>query len=404
MNILVLNCGSSSVKYQLIDMDKEYPLAKGSVTRIGMSGAVLAHKPHDRPMVKISGDILDHIMAIEHVVSVLLSPNHGVIKDKSEIHAVGHRVVHGGEMFTSSIMITEEVMMHLRNKIELAPLHNPHNLRGISACMKILGDLPMVGVFDTAFHHTIPDYAYMYGLPYVLYKKYSIRRYGFHGTSHVFVANRAAKMLGKKLEDIKVATCHLGNGASIAAVKYGNSIDTSMGFTPLEGLIMGTRSGDIDPAIILRIMSEEELSLHEARTLLNKHSGLIGVSGVSSDMRDIIEAKDEGNDRAILAFAMYCYRVKKYIGSYATAMGGVDCIVFTGGIGENSPDVRAGVLSDMDWLGLEFDEAKNKSAKGTESDISSDESRVRALVIPTNEELVIAQDTKKLVEENVSSK
>ena len=404
MNILVLNCGSSSVKYQLIDMDKEYPLAKGSVTRIGMSGAVLAHKPHDRPMVKISGDILDHIMAIEHVVSVLLSPNHGVIKDKSEIHAVGHRVVHGGEMFTSSIMITEEVMMHLRNMIELAPLHNPHNLRGISACMKILGDLPMVGVFDTAFHHTIPDYAYMYGLPYVLYKKYSIRRYGFHGTSHVFVANRAAKMLGKKLEDIKVATCHLGNGASIAAVKYGNSIDTSMGFTPFEGLIMGTRSADIDPAIILRIMSEEELSLHEARTLLNKHSGLIGVSGVSSDMRDIIEAKDEGNDRAILAFAMYCYRVKKYIGSYATAMGGVDCIVFTGGIGENSPDVRAGVLSDMDWLGLEFDEAKNKSAKGTESDISSDESRVRALVIPTNEELVIAQDTKKLVEENVSSK
>ncbi|MBD3382693.1 MAG: acetate/propionate family kinase [candidate division Zixibacteria bacterium] len=404
MNILVLNCGSSSVKYQLIDMDKEYPLAKGSVTRIGMSGAVLAHKPHDRPMVKISGDILDHIMAIEHVVSVLLSPNHGVIKDKSEIHAVGHRVVHGGEMFTSSIMITEEVMMHLRNMIELAPLHNPHNLRGISACMKILGDLPMVAVFDTAFHHTIPDYAYMYGLPYVLYKKYSIRRYGFHGTSHVFVANRAAKMLGKKLEDIKVATCHLGNGASIAAVKYGNSIDTSMGFTPLEGLIMGTRSGDIDPAIILRIMSEEELSLHEARTLLNKHSGLIGVSGVSSDMRDIIEAKDEGNDRAILAFAMYCYRVKKYIGSYATAMGGIDCIVFTGGIGENSPDVRAGVLSDMDWLGLEFDEAKNKSAKGTESDISSDESRVRALVIPTNEELVIAHDTKKLVEENVSSK
>jgi len=398
MNILVLNCGSSSIKYQLIDMENENPLAKGDVSRIGMSGAVLTHKPHDRPLTKVTGDILDHIMAIEHVVSILLSPNHGVIKDKSEIHAVGHRVVHGGEMFTESVMITEDVMLHLRNMIELAPLHNPHNMRGITACQKILGDVPMVGVFDTAFHHTIPDYAYMYGLPYILYKKYQIRRFGFHGTSHFYVAHRACDLLDHKFEDKKIITCHLGNGASITAIDCGKSVDTSMGFTPLEGLIMGTRSGDMDPAIILRVMGLEELSLHEARTLMNKHSGLIGVSGVSSDMRDIIEAKNDHNDRARLAFDMYCYRIKKYIGSYAAAMGGVDTIIFTGGIGENSNDIRAGVLSNTEWLGVKIDDELNNMAKGKEVEISNGDSRVKVMVVPTNEELVIARDTKKIID------
>ncbi|HDS00570.1 MAG TPA: acetate kinase [candidate division Zixibacteria bacterium] len=404
MNILVLNCGSSSVKYQLFNMDEGIPLAKGDVTRIGMSGAVLSHKPFDRPMTKVSGDILDHIMAIEHVVSILLSPNHGVIKDKSDIHAVGHRVVHGGEMFTSSTLINEEVMMHLRNMIELAPLHNPHNMRGISACQKILGDIPMVAVFDTAFHHTIPDYAYIYGLPYVLYKKYQIRRFGFHGTSHYYVAHRAAEILNRKFEDLNIITCHLGNGASIAAVHKGKSVDTSMGFTPLEGLIMGTRSGDMDPAIILRIMGLEELSLHEARTLLNKHSGLIGISGVSSDMRDLLEAKKEGNNRARLAFDAYCYRIKKYIGSYSFAMAGLDAIVFTGGIGENSKEVRAKVMEDMDWIGAGIDAEKNNSTKAIESDISSSDAKVRTLVIPTNEELVIARETQNIVGKNVQDK
>jgi acetate kinase len=385
-------------------MDEGLPLAKGDVTRIGMSGAVLSHKPFDRPMTKVSGDILDHIMAIEHVVSILLSPNHGVIKDKSDIHAVGHRVVHGGEMFTSATMINEEVMLHLRNMIELAPLHNPHNMRGISACQKILGDIPMVAVFDTAFHHTIPDFAYIYGLPFVLYKKYQIRRFGFHGTSHYYVAHRAAEILDRNIEDINIITCHLGNGASIAAVKKGRSVDTSMGFTPLEGLIMGTRSGDIDPAIILRIMGLEELSLHEARTLLNKHSGLIGISGVSSDMRDLLEAKNEGNNRARLAFDAYCYRIKKYIGSYSFAMGGLDVIVFTGGIGENSKDVRAKVMEDMDWIGAGIDQEKNNSAKGSESDISASDAKVRTMVIPTNEELVIARETQNIVGKNVQDK
>lgn len=403
MNILVLNCGSSSVKYRFFDMNKKLALAKGEVTRIGMNGAVLTHKPHDRPLTKISGDILDHIMAIEHVVTILLSPNHGVIKDKSEIHAVGHRVVHGGEMFTGSVLINEDVMLHLRNMIELAPLHNPHNMRGIAACQKILGDIPMVGVFDTAFHHTIPDYSYMYGLPYILYKKYQIRRFGFHGTSHFYVANRAAKLLKKNIEDLKLITCHLGNGASIAAIKSGKSVDTSMGFTPLEGLMMGTRSGDIDPAIILRIMGLEELSLHEARTLLNKHSGLMGVSGVSSDMRDILEAMDNGNGRAKLAFEMYCYRIKKYIGSYVMAMGGLNALVFTGGIGENSNDVRKAVLKETEWLGIQLDHEINDSARGQEVEITNPDSKVKVLVIPTNEELVIALDTQKIVENNVNT-
>ncbi|MBU1320363.1 MAG: acetate kinase [candidate division Zixibacteria bacterium] len=399
MKVLVINAGSSSVKYQMIDTETEICLAKGDVSRIGMAGAVLTHKPHDRDAVKISGEILDHIMAIEHVISMLLSPNHGVIKDKSEIDAVGHRVVHGGERFTESTLIGTEVLAELRDMIDLAPLHNPHNIRGITACMKILEHAPQVAVFDTALHHQMPDYAYMYGIPYVLYTKYQIRRYGFHGMSHRYVSVRAAKLMDRKYEDLKIITIHLGNGASIAAIDGGISIDTSMGLTPLEGLMMGTRSGDMDPAIILRIMSTEELSLHEANTLLNKHSGLMGVSGRSSDMREIISAMDEDRKRARLAFEMYCYRIKKYIGAYIAAMNGADAIVFTAGVGENSPRVRSAVLADMDWFGIKIDEEKNADALATESDISAEDSAVNIYVIPTNEELVIAKDTDRVVRE-----
>ncbi|HPC11382.1 MAG TPA: acetate kinase, partial [candidate division Zixibacteria bacterium] len=362
MKILVLNAGSSSVKYQLIDSETEKALAKGMVSRIGMSGSLLAHKPFDRPEVKVSGEILDHIQAVEYIVTMLLSPNHGVIKDRAEIGAVGHRVVHGGEKFTDSVLITPALMQELRNLIELAPLHNPHNIRGITACERTLPGLPQVAVFDTAFHYTMPGYAYIYGIPYVLYKRYGIRRYGFHGTSHKFVSDRAAVMLRRPLAELRVVTAHLGNGASITAVDRGVSVDTSMGFTPLEGLLMGTRSGDMDPAIILHLMAREELSLHEANTLLNKHSGLIGISGVSSDMREIQSASQAGNANAQLALDIYCYRIKKYVGAYAAAMGGIDALIFTGGVGENSAVVRAKVCEGLAFLGLQVDPEKNSAA------------------------------------------
>jgi acetate kinase len=397
MKILVLNCGSSSVKYQLIDTESGLSLAKGLVSRIGMSASVLTHKPHDRPEVKVSGEILDHIVAIEYVVTMLLSPNHGVIKDKKEIDAIGHRVVHGGEKFKDSVVITPELMLELRQLIELAPLHNPHNIRGINACMKTLPGVPQVAVFDTAFHHEMPPHAFIYGLPYVMYKRYSIRRYGFHGTSHLYVSLRASDILEKPLKDMKLVTCHLGNGASITAIKDGISIDTSMGFTPLEGLLMGTRSGDIDPAIILHIMAREELSLHEANTLLNKHSGLSGISGISSDMREIIESAKE-NPNAKLALEIFCYRLKKYIGSYAAAMGGLDTIVFTAGVGENAAIVREMTCEGLEFLGVKLDKAKNNTAVGKEMDISADDSKVKILVVPTNEELVIAWDTERLLQ------
>ncbi|HHI02634.1 MAG TPA: acetate kinase [candidate division Zixibacteria bacterium] len=397
MNILVVNCGSSSVKYQLIDMDREFVLAKGSVARIGMTGAVLTHKPHDRSEVKVTGEILDHIIAIQYVISILLSDNHGVIKDKSEIHAVGHRVVHGGEKFSESVLVDRDVLREIRHLIDLAPLHNPHNIRGINAAMKTLPDIPHVAVFDTAFHQNMPPKAFIYGIPYVMYKKYAIRRYGFHGPSHLFVTSRAAELSSGKLEDYKMISCHLGNGASVAAVDGGVSIDTSMGFTPLEGLIMGTRSGDMDPAVILHIMGREELTLHEANTLLNKHSGLSGVSGISSDMREIIESADEGNSNAKLAVDIYCYRLSKYIGGYSVAMGGLDQIIFTGGIGENSPQVREKTCESLRFLGVELDKDKNNLAIGLETEISTDNSRVKVMVIPTNEELVIARDTLSLI-------
>ena len=340
MKILVLNCGSSSIKYQFIDTETKTALAKGLIERIGMTGAVLTHSRYDGDKIKIAGEILDHTMAIEYVLGVMLSKNHGVIEEKEDIEAVGHRVVHGGETFTGSVLITDEVIKALQDNIELAPLHNPPNIKGIQAVTSILPDTPQVGVFDTAFHSQMPPKAYLYGIPYELYKKYKIRRYGFHGTSHLYVSNKAAELLVKKVSDLKIITIHLGNGCSIAAIDHGKSVDTSMGFTPLEGLLMGTRSGDLDPSLILYIMGKEGLSLSEAGTLLNKHSGLIGISGESSDMREILAAVKDQQKRSRYAFEIFSYRIKKYIGAYTAAMGGLDALVFTGGIGENAAEVR----------------------------------------------------------------
>jgi acetate kinase len=396
MNILVVNCGSSSIKYQFIETESQTRLAKGLVDRIGMSGAVLTNTRHDNDTIKLTGEILDHGMAIEYVLAVLLSKNHGVIKDKSEIHAVGHRVVHGAEDFAGSVLITEEVLRSLRDNIELAPLHNPHNIRGIMACKQHLVDIPQVGVFDTAFHQSMEPHAFLYGIPYVFYKKYKIRRYGFHGTSHFFVSNRMATLMGKPINELRLITCHLGNGCSMAAVNCGVSVDTTMGFTPLEGLIMGSRSGDLDPQLILYIMGKEGLSLNEATTLLNKHSGLMGISGVSSDMREIEQESEKQNDRARLAFDMFCYRVTKYVGAYAAAMGGLDGIVFTGGIGENSILVREYVCNKLDFLGVDFDPDANASGP-KERFITTPASRTVVGVVPTNEELVIALDTMAIV-------
>ena len=398
MKILVLNSGSSSVKYQMIDPEKRLFLARGVVERIGMAGAMLTHKPYDRDEVRLSGEILEHQVAIEYVLSILLSKNHGVIKDRSEITAVGHRVVHGGEAFSSSVLITSEVIKEIARCMDYAPLHNPPNLKGIRATQALLPNIPQIAVFDTAFHQTMPEYAYMYGLPYVLYKRHGIRRYGFHGTSHFYVSNRAAELLKTSTSKLKMITCHLGNGCSAAAVKYGKSIDTTMGFTPLEGLLMGTRSGDLDPAIVLHIMNKEELAMHEANTMLNKHSGVQGLSGLSSDMREI-EENYETNDRACLAFDVFCYRLKKYIGAYSFAMGGVDVIVFTGGIGENSSKVREHVLSNLEFMGIELDKRKNIAQDKKERFINKESSKVKVLVVPTNEELVIALDTMNIVKD-----
>jgi acetate kinase len=396
MNILVLNCGSSSVKYQLIEVNAEKLLAKGSVERIGMSGATLKNTRHDGDDITIAGEIVDHIVAIEYILAVLLSRNHGVIADKAEIHAIGHRVVHGGETFTGSVVITDDVIKNIRDNFEIAPLHNPHNLRGINACQVNLPGVPQVGVFDTAFHQQMPRKAFLYGLPYSLYKQYKIRRYGFHGTSHRFVADRAAKMMGRDIKELKLITCHLGNGCSMAAVDRGISVDTSMGFTPLEGLLMGTRTGDIDPSVILYIMAKEGIAYAEANTLLNKHSGLQGVSGVSSDMREVIAEMNNGDKKSQYAFDIFCYRVKKYVGAYTAAMGGLDALIFTGGIGENSAEVRKACCEDMSFFGISIDDVANQ-IRGKESTITTADSRTKVFVIPTNEELVIAMDTKALV-------
>jgi len=402
MKILVLNCGSSSIKYQFIDTEIQEALAIGMVERIGMSSAVLTHTPKGKEKIRIVGEILDHTIAIEYVLAVLLSPNHGVIKDKSEIDAVGHRVVHGGEDFSASVLITDRVMSVIKENIELAPLHNPPNIKGIQAAKSHLPKIPQVAVFDTAFHANMPTYAYLYGIPYVLYRRYKIRRYGFHGTSHRFVAERAVKLLGKPYNELKLITCHLGNGASIAAIDKGISVDTSMGFTPLEGLLMGTRSGDLDPSIITYVMGKEGLEIREMNALLNKHSGLIGVSGESSDMREVEEAVAEGDKKAKNAFDLFTYRIKKYVGSYIAALGGLDALVFTGGIGENSVNVRKAVCSNMNYLGLDLDLVKNENAKG-EMDLSTENSKAKILRIPTNEELVIALDTEQIVKEQLSN-
>lgn len=397
MKILVLNCGSSSIKYQLFDIDKKLVMAKGIVEKIGLNESILKNKRNDGDKILLSEEIPNHTIGIEKILNLLIDENHGSLKSFDEINAVGHRVVHGAEEFNSSVLITDEVVKKMEECIDLAPLHNPPNLKGISAIKKILPKIPQVGVFDTAFHQTMPDYAYMYAIPYELYEKYSIRRYGFHGTSHRYVSQRACEILNIDFKKQKIITCHLGNGASIAAVKNGKSVDTSMGLTPVEGLMMGTRTGDLDLGVMFYIMNKENLDVKAANKLVNKESGVLGISGVSSDMREVEEAEASGNERAKLALKMYNYRVKKYIGAYAAAMEGVDIIVFTGGIGENSPETREEVCKGFEFLGLDFDPSLNKGMRGKEVVISKSASKVTAIVVPTDEELVIAQDTFEII-------
>ncbi|PQQ67320.1 acetate kinase [Acetivibrio saccincola] len=396
MKVLVINTGSSSLKYQLIDMTNENVLAKGVCERIGLEQSFLKHSKIGENAVVIEKDLYNHRLAIKEVINALTDDKIGVIKDMSEISAVGHRVVHGGEKFYQSVIIDDEVKKAIEECSELAPLHNPSNIVGIEACKQIMPDVPMVAVFDTAFHQTMPRHAYIYALPYEIYEKYRLRRYGFHGTSHKYVSERAAQILNRPIEELKIITCHLGNGASICAVKYGKSVETSMGFTPLQGLCMGTRSGTIDPAVISFLMEKEKMTVKDISDFLNKKSGVLGVSGVSSDFRDIQEAAENGNDRAQLALDIFCYRVKGFIGDYAAIMNGVDAVVFTAGIGENNDYVRSKILTDMDFLGIKIDEEKNK-VRGEEMDISTPDAKVRTLVIPTNEELAIARETVRLI-------
>lgn len=372
-------------------------LAKGLVDKIGLKGSLLKHSRNDGTEVKLEGEILDHQAGIEYLLGILISDKYGSIKSLEEIQAVGHRVVHAGEKFNGSVYITNEVIDALEECIDLAPLHNPPNLKGIYSITKLLPDVPQVGVFDTAFHQTMPDYVYLYGIPYSLYEKHKIRRYGFHGSSHRYVSKRAAEILGRNMEDLKIITCHLGNGASIAAIKNGKSLDTSMGMTPIEGLMMGTRTGDLDIGAFIQIINKEEIDVPIANTLVNKHSGMLGVSGVSSDMRDVELAAEQGNKRAKVTLEMYYYRIRKYIGAYTAAMGGVDLIIFTGGVGENDSVTRYLTTKDMEYMGLEFDQEKNKGLRGKEAVISRENSKVTVMVVPTNEELVIALDTYEIV-------
>ena len=398
MKILVLNCGSSSIKYQLFDIITGEVLAKGIVEKVGLTGSFLKNERFDGDKIKFDKDIPDHQNGIELVLELLVNKEHGVINKLSEIDAVGHRIVHGGETFNTSCYLDEETIRGVESCSDLAPLHNPANLKGIYAMQKALPDVPQVGVFDTSFHQTMPDYSYMYALPYSMYEKYGIRRYGFHGTSHSYVSKRACQILNVDYGSKKIITCHLGNGGSVTAIKNGKSVDTSMGLTPLEGLIMGTRSGDVDAGALTLIMEKEKMDYSALNTLLNKQSGILGVSGISSDMREVEAGAAEGNERAILSLKMFCYRVKKYIGSYAAAMGGVDIIIFTGGIGENSASDREKICNDLEFLGLEFDKTANDGLRGKEQIISKKDSKVIAMVVPTNEEWVIASDTKTIVE------
>ena len=401
MKILVLNCGSSSIKYQLFDMVSGTVLAKGIVEKIGLKGSFIKNERFDGDKVKLEGEILDHQTGIEYLLGLMVSKKRGVIKSLNEIDAVGHRLVHGGERFQGSCFLDDETIKGVEDCSDLAPLHNPANLKGIYAMKTVLPNVPQVGVFDTSFHQTMPDYTFMYALPYSLYKKYGIRRYGFHGTSHSYVSKRACEILKKEYSSLKIITCHLGNGASITAIKDGKSLDTSMGLTPVEGLIMGTRSGDVDAGALTLIMEKEEIDYASLNTLLNKHSGMLGISGISSDMREVESAAEEGDERAILSLKMYEYRVKKYIGAYAAAMGGVDLLVFTGGIGENASETRENICKDFEYMGLEFDKDINSGVRSKELVISKKESRVIVMVIPTNEEFVIASETQEIVDHHI---
>lgn len=401
MKILVINAGSSSIKYQLIDMTDETLLAKGQCDRIGIEGGNFKHVNIAKDITyKVDVQMANHGEGIKLIIEALTNAEHGVIASMSEINAVGHRVVHGGEKFSGSVIINDEIIEALKECSELSPLHNPANLTGIKACTEIMGEnVPQVGVFDTGFHQTMPDFAYLYAIPYEYYEKYKLRRYGFHGTSHRYVTARAAEMLGKKPEEINIVTCHLGNGSSITAVKGGKSFDTTMGVTPLDGLMMGTRSGSIDPAIIPFLMEKEGLTAKEVDAILNKKSGILGVSQTTSDNRDIEEGARNGNERYKLIESMLCHQITKYVGGYAAAMGGVDAVVFTGGIGENNPQYRSRVGKNLEFMGVKVDEEANKKAFRTsdENDISAEGATVKMLVIPTNEELMIARDTYELV-------
>lgn len=399
MKILVLNCGSSSLKYQVLDMrsDNDYTLlAKGLVERIGLEMGEVTHRPSGKDKLVISKPVPDHTEGIKSVLGLLTDPGHGVLKSLDQIEAVGHRVAHGGELFPESCVVDDKVMEGIRSLCELAPLHNPANLLGIEAVKKLLPQVPQVAVFDTSFHQTMPDYAYMYAIPYECYEKLHVRRYGFHGTSHKFVAHRACEFLGMDINDSRIVTCHLGNGGSVTAVLNGKSVDTSMGFTPVEGVVMGTRCGNIDAGAVTYLQSKLGLDVDGITKLLNKKSGFLGVSGVSSDCRDIVNAYENGNYRAGLSLNMFYHSVRKYIGAYSAVMGGLDVIVFTGGIGENDSDARRDICSTLGYLGVDFDEAANKGVRGEDKLLTRPDSRVKVLTLSTNEELVIARDTMNL--------
>ena len=397
MKILVLNCGSSSVKYKLLDMESNEELGSGGVEKIGMKGSFLKHKRKDGQKVMLKGEILEHQTAVEYILGVLTSQKHGAVESLEEINAVGHRVVHGGEKFNSSVLITDDVIQKIVECIDIAPLHNPPNLAGINAINELLPNVPQVAVFDTAFHQTMPEYAYMYGIPYSLYTKYGIRRYGFHGTSHRYVSQRSCDFLGLDCSKTKMITAHIGNGASVTAIENGKSVDTSMGFTPIEGLMMGTRSGDVDLGVVTFLMEKEMIGSASVSTLFNKHSGVLGISGLSSDMRDIENAIANGNERAKLALEMYEYRIKKYIGSYIAALNGVDVIVFTGGVGENQTGTRQKVCESLSFMGIKIDKELNAASRGKEVLLSTPDSTVKVVVIPTDEEFMIASDTLEIV-------
>ena len=396
MKVLVINCGSSSLKYQLIDMENEGVLAQGLVERIGIEGSILTQKVNGEKYI-IEQPMESHKDAIRLVLEALVDENHGVIKDMNEISAVGHRVVHGGEKYSESVLVNDEVMAYLEECVKLAPLHNRPNIIGIEACKALMPNTPMAVVFDTAFHGTMPKEAYSYALPYELYKEHGIRKYGFHGTSHKYVSGKVAEVLGKDIKDLKIVTCHLGNGVSLTAVKNGKSIDTTMGFTPLAGMPMGTRSGDIDPAIVIYLIKELGYSVDEVNEILNKKSGILGISGLSSDFRDVRDAAyKKGDERSLLAIDIYTYRIRTQIGAYAAAMGGLDVIVFTAGIGENADMIREGCLKNLEFLGVELDKERNKQ-NGEIAEISKEGSKVKVFVIPTNEELMIAKETMELL-------